>query len=97
MADDQRADSLDDVLAQVSHMRREMLKVLLAGAAGLAALPLMTSETLAGDPRPFSKTESERVNKSKKGKAGKGKAAKGKTGKGGSPPTPDVMVHPIRG
>jgi uncharacterized low-complexity protein len=85
MADDKHTKSIDDVLAHVSDMRRGMLKALLVGAAGITAVPLMTSKTLAGDVRSYSKTELERLGeneKDKKGKNAKGKAGNEKTGKG---------------
>ena len=86
MTDDKRAKSIDDVLAHVSDMRRGMLKALLAGAAGLSAVPVMTSETLAGDVRRYSETEVDRpgeIEKGKKAKNPKEKAGNEKPSKDG--------------
>jgi len=49
MAKDESVKSLETALAHVNKDRRGFLKVLLAGSAAAAALPMLTSETLAQD------------------------------------------------
>jgi hypothetical protein len=61
-------NSLEAALAHVNKDRRGFLKVLLVGSAAAAALPMLTSETLAAEGE---------------GGDGEGKGKKGKKGKKG--------------
>ena len=71
--------SLEAALAHVNKDRRGFLKVLLVGSAAAAALPILTSETLAQEGGGEGKGEGE--GKGKKGKKGKKGEGEGK-GKG---------------
>jgi hypothetical protein len=78
MAKDESVTSLETALAHVNKDRRGFLKVLLAGSAAAAALPMLTSETLAQEGG------GEGEGKGKKGKKGKKGEGKGDgDGKGG--------------
>ena len=82
MAKDESVKSLETALAHVNKDRRGFLKVLLAGSAAAAALPMLTSETLAQDQGGEGKGEGD--GKGKKGKKGKKGDGEGK-GKGDNP------------
>lgn len=71
--------SLETALAHVNKDRRGFLKVLLAGSAAAAALPMLTSETLAAEGEGGEwKGEGKKGKKGKKGDGeGKGKGDNG--------------------
>ena len=95
------SESLCVVLAQVNPLRREFLRTLLAGS-GIPMFPLMATQTAAeaaGRGGNQGKGKSGKSGKANANKGGKGNKGEGKkAGKdGGGQPTPEVMVHPIRG